>query len=162
MAYTGDPANVPTDAVRLYVGDVSPTMPILSDADYEYFLAQNNQNVKRSAIVAAQAILFQFSQLVEERIGTLEFNGGQAANNYRQALMMFLNNPNFSVALEGALPYAGGISKQDIQNNIDNTDNQVVDITRSIASEGDEQLNTLSDPNPFNSTASNRNNLFSI
>lgn len=154
---SNDAQNDPVYACRLTIQDVG-TPAILANTDYLYFLKLENGDVQRAAIRAAMAILFRFSQLVEERIGELEFHGNQAASAYRDALKLFITNPNFSVALNGAMPYAGGISKSDIAANLDDPDVMPVDITRSLATESDLYTPYFQDYNPYNKV--NRQSLF--
>ena len=49
---------------------------------------------------------------------------------------MYLNDPNFSFAINGAMPYAGGISVADIRANVENYDNLVVDVDAGIPTDG--------------------------
>ena len=43
-----------------------------------------------------------------------------------KALKLYITNPNYSITVESAQFYAGGISKTDIRSNIDNADNFTV------------------------------------
>ena len=49
---------------------------------------------------------------------------------------MYINDPNYSIAIENAKAYAGGISVSDIRSNINNHDNFVVDVDISIPKDG--------------------------
>lgn len=126
MAYHGDPANVPTDELRLITGDVWEDMEYLTDADYQYFLDRNDGNIRRAGLDAMRAILFKLSRGARERAGDIEVYGAEYFKNYLAALQLVLRNPD--VALSLAMPYAGGISKSDMLANDMNPDN----VTRSI------------------------------
>lgn len=132
MAYTGDPANVPTDAVRLEIGDVNPVLPLLADTEVQYFLDKNNSSIKKAALDAAKTILFKLSKYVRERADIIEYYGSDYFKQYQSALMLYIKDPNFSIALEGATPYAGGISRSDIRNNINNSDNYTTPVEIAI------------------------------
>ena len=68
--------------------------------------------------------MFVLSQLVHERSGVeLEIWGHTWFENYMKTLQMYINDPNYSIALESAKAYAGGISVSDIRSNINNPDN---------------------------------------
>lgn len=136
--------------VRLEIGDTDVSMPILTDDEYQYFLDKYDQSVNKAAVDAAKSILFKLSSRTRERVDALEIYGNQWAENYRQALLSYLSNPNLSTAIQGAQPYAGGISKADIADNLSNTDNQVVNLTRSLASESDTAFDPYNSSNPFN------------
>lgn len=121
MPYTHDPANNPIDRIRLNVGDIWDDMEMLSDADYQYFLDAANGNERRATMDAVRAILFKLTRMTRERTGDIEVYGGDWFNNYMKALQLILKDPNISISL--AVPYAGGISRSDMQANRCDPDN---------------------------------------
>lgn len=121
MAYTNDPANSPTDAVRLLVGDIYPDIEMLKDVEYQYFLDKYSGNINRASVDAARSIMFVLSRWTRERTGDIEVYGSDWAKNYRTALLEFIKNPALSIY--NAMPYAGGISKADMIANDQNPDN---------------------------------------
>lgn len=126
MPYTGDPQNNIIDRVRLIVGDIWPDIEILADADYQYFLDKNDGNVNRAAMDAARTMLFKLSRYARERTGDIEVYGSDWFKQFAKALDDMIKNPNLSISL--AVPYAGGISKQDMRENDECCDN----VTRHI------------------------------
>lgn len=113
--------------VRLLVQDNDVTFPFLSDAEVEFFLERNENNVDRSAIEAAKVILLQLSmRSSSETVDMFTITGKNAAEQYRMALELFLKSPSMNPVLNGIVPYAGGISLADIQSNNDNIDNNIV------------------------------------
>lgn len=116
----------PIQECRVAVGDLDKTFPILDDATYEYFLEKNDYSVRRSALEAAKTILFQLSMRTDETVDIFSVKGSKAADQYRLALMMFLRDPNMNPVLTSANGYGGGISKSDMQANVENTDNNFV------------------------------------
>lgn len=121
MPYTGSPATVPRDAVRLLVGDTYADIELLIDAEYNYYLTKNASNINRTAVDAAWAITFKLARWTRERTGDIEVYGSEWAKNYRSALLEFVRNPGSS--LNQAMPYAGGISKSVMKANDTNSDN---------------------------------------
>lgn len=121
MAFTGDPVNSITDRVRLMTGDTDPAFEFLDDVTYTYILEKNNNNEKQSAIEAARYILAYIARFTRERTGDIEVYGTEFFKNYRDFLLNMVNNPNFSNILP--MPYAGGISKEDMLKNDQNADN---------------------------------------
>lgn len=111
--------------LRYELGD-SDELPILSDAEYSYYLSKHENNIRRSMIDAAKAILFKLSMRGDETVDIFSLKGSKAAEQYRQALQLFIKNPEFNPALTMAEAYAGGISKSDMQENIDEEDNNAV------------------------------------
>ena len=124
MPYNGDLSN-PVMVVRLHLGDTMSEYEILKDSDYQYFLDKYDGNERRATLDAARAILFALSSKTRERIDVLEIHGDQWARQYRDALIEMLRNPELSLSV--AMPYAGGISKEDMYLNDSNSDN----VTRS-------------------------------
>ena len=114
-------------AIRLEIGLVGEGADVLSDEELQYFLDKHNGSVKKASLDAAKTVLFILSQLVHERTASdLEIWGHTWFENYMKSLQLYLNNPNFSIAIDSAKVYAGGISKTDIRNNIDKEDNFTV------------------------------------
>ncbi len=126
MPYQNNPATNLVDRVRLVVGDIWDDMEILKDADYEYFLTNHKGNERRAAMDAARTILFKISRYSRERTGDIEVYGSEWFKNYMNALKLILINPDIAISV--AVPYAGGISKEDMYLNDQNTDNTVREI----------------------------------
>jgi hypothetical protein len=112
--------------IRLEVGDTDVSLPILSDAEYTYFLEKNNSSIRRAGLDAAKTILFKLSMRVHERVDIFEIRGQQAAQNYIQALKLYIRSPDLNTVLQNAQGYAGGISLQDMQDNDGNSDNNII------------------------------------
>lgn len=131
--------------VKLEIGLTSAAfdIPPVSDAEIQYFLDKNSGSIRRASLDAAKTLLFILSSKVHERVDELEIWGDQAARNYMDALKMYINNPNYSIANNSALPYAGGISKSEITANLNDSDAQVVKVDRSL------ETDDYSGDNPF-------------
>ena len=122
--------------IKLELGLVDGASDILSDEEIAYFLEKNNNSIRKAALDAAKTVLFILSTRVHEKIEMLEIWGHTWFENYMKTLQMYLNDPNYSIALENAKAYAGGISVSDIRSNINNPDNLVVDVDISIPKDG--------------------------
>jgi len=120
MPYTGNPASSATDRIRLNVGDTDTSLEYLSDAEYTYLLTKNSSNELNASIEAARIILFHLSRFTRERAGLIEVYGSERFKQYKDALLEWLNNPSLNSVV--AVPYAGGISVEDMQANADNRD----------------------------------------
>lgn len=123
-------------ALKLEIGLVNEASNILSDEEIAYFLEKNNNSIRKAALDAAKTVLFILSTRVHEKIEMLEIWGHTWFENYMKTLQMYINDPNYSIALENAKAYAGGISVSDIRSNINNPDNLVVDVDISIPKDG--------------------------
>lgn len=121
MPYTGDPSNKPTDEIRLIVGDVWDDIELLTDADYQFMLDRAGGSVARASVEAARAILFKIARFARERAGNIEVYGGDWFTHYKDALLAFVRNPELSFSV--AMPYAGGIDREDMRKNDDDLNN---------------------------------------
>ena len=124
------------------VVDVDISIPkdgvaITSTNTFKDVFEKNNNSIRKASLDAAKTVLFVLSQLVHERSGAeLEIWGHTWFENYMKTLQMYINDPNYSIDLENAKAYAGGISVSDIRNNINNPDNLAVDVDISIPKDG--------------------------
>ena len=123
-------------ALKLEIGLVNEASNILSDEEITYFLEKNNNSIRKAALDAAKTVLFILSTRVHEKIEMLEIWGHTWFENYMKTLQMYINDPNYSIALESAKAYTGGISVSDIRSNINNPDNFAVDVDISIPKDG--------------------------
>jgi hypothetical protein len=122
--------------VRLIVQDTEAGLYFLSDDEIQFFLDRNNQNVNKTSLECAKVILLQLSlRSGGESVDIFSLSrGDKAAEAYRLALQLFLRDPNLNPIYNSVNGYAGGISKKDIQANLDNVDNNFVDTPNSTLS----------------------------
>ena len=126
----------PIQQIRLEIALIGDAENLLSEEELQYFLDKHNGSVRRASLDAAKTVLFILSTRVHEKIEMLEIWGHTWFENYMKTLQMYINDPNYSIALESAKAYAGGISVSDIRNNINNTDNLALDVDISIPKDG--------------------------
>lgn len=126
----------PIQQIRLEIALIGDAENLLLDEELQYFLDKHNGSVRRASLDAAKTVLFILSTRVHEKIEMLEIWGHTWFENYMKTLQMYINDPNYSIALESAKAYAGGISVSDIRNNINNPDNLTVDVDISIPKDG--------------------------
>ena len=139
------------EQLKLEVGLNNIEDTILTEAELEYFLDKNNLSVRKAAIDVAKTVLFILSSRVHERSGTeLEIWGHTWFENYMKVLQLYITNPNFSIALEQAKVYAGGISVTDIRNNVENSDNFTVQVDVGIPKDYDAINSTNTKQDIFN------------
>ena len=121
MPYNNNPATNPIDRVRLLVGDVFSDFEILDDATYQYLLDKYEGNEVLAAIAAAKIIKFQIAKSpTREKAGHYEV-WSDFAKLYTAALDDLIDSGEIS--LHVGMPYAGGISHQDMRANNHNRDN---------------------------------------
>lgn len=112
--------------LRYELGDTSVEFPIMTDAEYTYFLTKNSNALHRSAMDAAKSIMLKLSMRTDETVDIFSIKGASAAKNYMQALQMYIKNPDLNAMYEKVQGYAGGISKEDMLANDSNLDNNIV------------------------------------
>jgi hypothetical protein len=112
--------------LRYELGDTSVEFPIMSDAEYTYFLDKNSGSLQRASLDAAKSIMLKLSMRSDSVVDIFSIKGTQAAKNYMQALQMYIKNPDLNKIFDNLMPYAGGISKTDMLNNEANLDNNAV------------------------------------
>ena len=114
------------EKVRIIVGDVegNPLYQILDDETYEYLLETTNGDVWQAAIKAAIIISLRIASYpTRERAGNYEvWNSYSTA--YLAALQNIIKTPAALLSSK-IIPYAGGISKQDMFCNDSNQDNNI-------------------------------------
>lgn len=121
MAFKNNPLD-PIDRMRLLIGDIDPDLPLVEDQWYAYYLSQNNNNEKKTAIQVAKNILAQYTGYSREREGMVEVYGNEIFNQYLRWLKDLLSDSSLGL-LSAPMPYAGGISQSDFCANNANTDN---------------------------------------
>ena len=111
--------------LRLEVGDVGVSFPILDDTSYEYFLEKHSNNLNRAGLDAARAILFQLSTRNSETVDVFSVKN-TSAESYRQALLLYIKDPNLNPLYKNLKGYVGGVSLSDMEANVANPDNNIV------------------------------------
>ena len=116
------------EKLRIEIGDnAGAGLYILDDDSLEYFLAKNNQNIPRASLDAAKTVLFNLSQRGDEVVDIFSIKGTKASTEYREALKLFLRDPNLNPLLRNCRGWFGGISLAEMQTNRDILDNNAVD-----------------------------------
>lgn len=136
------------EKVRLAVADTDPAIPFLDDETYQYFLDKNNASIFLASLDAAKTILFILSQRsTNKTVDVLSISGGaKAAEQYRLALQLFLRDPYLNPIIRDAQIWVGNVSKEEMQANNSNLDNQYI---ASINSDTDVLKNDRYPSNPF-------------
>lgn len=117
FTYTADPQNVQLDAMRLLIGDTDSTAPLLQDSECNYFLSLNS-NTFLAASESCKAISAKFARLADTTVDSVSIKHSQKAKQYAE----LGENLERKVKIMGALPFAGGISRQEIANNWNDND----------------------------------------
>ena len=111
--------------VRIEIGDTDPGFPLLDDATYAYYLEKHNNSIVRASIDAAKTILFQLSMQDSHTVDIFSVRNTSAAS-YKQALMLYIKDPNLNPLYNNLNMWVGGVSKTEIAANNANVDNNYV------------------------------------
>ena len=112
--------------LRVEVGDTDVSFPILDDTSYEYFLEKHSNNLNRAGLDAARAILFQLSTRNSETVDVFSVKN-TSAEAYRQALLLYIKDPNLNPLYQNLKGYVGGVSISDMEANNADLDNNIVE-----------------------------------
>ena len=114
-----DLTNSAIDRVRLRLGDT--TCPyILDDQTIDYYITKNSNNENQAYKELLTVMLFSLSRLTRERVGDVEVYGSEYFRQYYDAVKLALSNPELKYIV--AMPFAGGISRNDMATNQQDTD----------------------------------------
>ena len=117
----------PIEAVRIEIGDdAGPGLYILSDQTIGYFLSKNGNSIARASMDAARAVLMRLAQQGNEQVDILQLQNSRVASEYRQALQLYLRDPNLNPIMNSLKGYFGNTSKEDIFNNNSDLNNNIV------------------------------------
>lgn len=113
-------------ACRIELSDTDITLPILSDAEYGYFIDKNNGSIARASLDAAKTILFKLSiESLDEVVSVLSLKGSKAAEQYRLALELYVKSPSLNPLYQNATLWAGNVSRSEMQTNNNTCDNNI-------------------------------------
>ena len=110
--YSGNPSASNLDSVRFLCGDTDIRDQQLQDAEIN-FLLSNYGNIYKCAAYACKDIAAKYGRQVDKSVGDLRLSYSQRQKSYSDLSKDLLRQS----ALRSALPYAGGISKQDKEQN---------------------------------------------
>lgn len=122
MPYTGNPSTSVTDAVRLLVHDTSTSTgtELLTDAEYQWFIAQNSNLYFAASEAAGSIAASQTDTVISKKVGDLAW--AKDSDGPTAAYLNLSARLRTSGLRRGVTPYAGGISKADKALNRSDTD----------------------------------------
>lgn len=132
------------EAIRLEIG---VPVELMSDSELQYFLDNNSGNVKRASLDVARALLFRLAQFVRQRTSEIEQYASDYFKNYMEALKLYISDPNLNSKIQFAMPYAGGVSRSDVRENIATFDNLSAEADKAFPTDG--EAAALRNDNPF-------------
>ncbi len=113
--------------VRYEIGDTDISLPFLTDEEYTYYLTKHFESINRAAVDAAKTVLLKLSMRGSDHsTDILSIKGSKAAQAYKEALQLYIKNPDLNGLLRSVSGYIGGVSKTDILANNNTLDNKAV------------------------------------
>lgn len=106
--YTYDP-RTPAGMLRLRLGDVDPSWPLLTDLELQAMLTVANGDVQAALFPAILAIIARLGAETSETVGSVTIAGKDRLEAYQKLYELLMGR----LGLDGGLPYAGGISVSD-------------------------------------------------
>ena len=122
MSVNLDLTNSAVDRVRLRLGDFHCPY-ILDDQSIDYYITKNSGNENRAYRELLTVVLFALSRFTRERCADIEIYGSEYFRQYFDAVKLALSNPELNYIV--AMPFAGGISRNDMaanQQDVDSVD----------------------------------------
>lgn len=108
FSYSGNPASSDVDHLRFLMGDTDKDSPFFSDEEVQY-LVTNNGDILSAAMRGVEGIMARLSGAVDESVGSVSIQFSKKNEGYQK----LWDRLNVRMAMEGAVPYAGGISITD-------------------------------------------------
>ena len=126
MTYIITPEDI--QKIRYELNDnAGPGLYILDDSTIIYYLEKNQGVISRASVDCCRAILLRLSMDSKDQIcDILAIKSYKTAEQYRLALELYIKSPELNGMYSTVTAWAGGISKSDMQSNIDNLDNNAV------------------------------------
>lgn len=153
MSWTYTPsalATTPLYQVRLLIGDTIQADPQLQDEEISFLLTMRS-SVYGTAAECCRSIASQFSRKADSVQGQLHTVYSAQAKAYAARATDFETR---SAALGGAMPYAGGLSLADKDNQLEDSDRVEPQFTIGlednylpVSPAGNEELQSPEDPN---------------
>lgn len=116
--YGGDPSASDKDYVRFLIGDTIPADELLQDEEINAVLVVQ-PNVYLASAICCEAIAGKFSRLADTTVGKTSLSYSQKAKAYLELAKRLRIQYRLQFK---AVPYAGGISKNDKKIDEDNSD----------------------------------------
>lgn len=126
--YTGNPGDSAKDQTRFLLGDTDRNSPLLQDEEIEWVLGQYNNSPLNASIRCCEAILAKFTRLVDESVGSVRMSYSQRMKAFRALRDELVGR----LAVEGAVPFAGGITYSQMRATASNTNRVRPDFTKQM------------------------------
>ena len=107
--YSGDPSGSSRDAVRFLVGDTDTNDQQITDEEIAWALTQRSNTYLAAALIA-ERIAAQYARKVDKSVDSLSISFSQRQEHYL-ALARQLKRD----ATKGLAPFAGGVSRSDVE-----------------------------------------------
>lgn len=128
FTYTGNPMDSALDQTRFLIGDTDQCSQLLQDGEIQWVLSQYNNTPLNAAIRCCEAIMSKVTRLVDESVGQVKMSYSQRYKAYRSLRDELVGR----LAVENAVPFAGGITYSQMQATASNTNRVRPDFTTQM------------------------------
>ena len=118
--------------MKLVIGDVAnnPFYPMFQDSEYQAFLDYSNGVIQRAIRMAAIGASMALATInYKEMVGDEQI-WSNVGRDYQKALQALISESAINNLADGIMPYASGISLEDMLKNNNNPDNVRPEISR--------------------------------
>ena len=122
FTYSGNPKDSLKDEVRFKIGDTDKDFYMLADAEIEFLLESNTNNVLNTCIAACNVILAKLAKEVTYKIGPESVNASDRHTQYKSTLKTLMDekltknsfvincdqcdhDPNFAIGFQDNEPW---------------------------------------------------------
>ena len=110
FTYSGNPLNSDAEHVRFLIGDTDRDNPLYTDEEIQYLVITAG-DVLGAAVRAVEGVLAKLSGAIDESVGSVSISFSNQRTGYEKLYDRLMAR----LAIEGAVPYCGGISIADKQ-----------------------------------------------
>jgi len=111
-SYSGDPSSSDRDAVRFLIQDTDTNDQLIRDEEIDWSLTEGG-GVYETASMVAGVIAGQFARMADrETVGKVSISFTQRSQQYR---VLAADLKKQAATKSSPIPYAGGISKADVE-----------------------------------------------
>lgn len=134
--YSGDPSASKLDGVRFLVRDTDIADPILQDAEVNFSLSQNGNNLYRAAAAICDGIALELGRELTFE-GDIAWSSKEKYEQYKQMAAEY----RIQASKSGGAVFAGGISVADKSSRAQDSDRAPNDFTRDTGKNPDTIVN---------------------
>lgn len=117
--YTDDPTTVPSDLVRLLIGDTDSNDQLMTDGAIDYALNRYSNDAYRAAALCARQLAAKFAREVDSSLESVRLSASQKHAQYMKLAVEIEKQGGISSEIGG---FVDGVSVASVETNREDTD----------------------------------------